>query len=209
MVGDAPGNAICRAEEAGYSRFPCDHDKGVTMRFSRKATALTAAAAAAAGLAVGIAGAADASSGTPAFGGGSGNCAHGIYAGYCGTQESGTGLYIAADWQGGIIGTRQPRSSNAEFFWFADASPSAANNDKYAEFAPGGVASNKVMAEVRHQVVLAPASGADNQKWVFDGTGWKNVRTGDVLKATWNGGPIQAVSGPSTGQSETWTFVTP
>jgi hypothetical protein len=26
MVGDAPGNAICIAEEAGYARFPGDHD---------------------------------------------------------------------------------------------------------------------------------------------------------------------------------------
>jgi hypothetical protein len=179
------------------------------MKFSRKAAALSAAAAAAAGLAVGIAGAADASSGAPAFGGGSGNCAHGIYAGYCGTQKSGTGLYIAADWHGRIIGTKQPQSSNAEFFWFADQSPSAANNDKYAEFAPNGVASNKVMAEVRHQIVLASASGADNQKWVYDGTGWKNVGTGDVLKATYNGGQIQADHHSSSGPSETWTFVTP
>jgi hypothetical protein len=178
------------------------------MRFSRKAAALSAAAAAAAGLAVGIAGAADASSGAPAFGGGSGNCAHGIYAGYCGTQKSGSGLYIAADWRGRIIGTRQPQSSNAEFFWFADGTAIGSGN-KYAEFAPGGVASNKVMAEVRGQVVLAPASGADNQKWVFDGTGWKNVKTGDVLKATFNGGPIQAVHSPSSGPSETWGFVTP
>ncbi len=80
-------------------------------------------------------------------------------------QESGSGLYIAADWQGRIIGTRQPHSSNAEFFWFADGSSSAASNDKYAEFAPGGVASNKVMAEVRGHVGPAPASGAANQKW--------------------------------------------
>jgi hypothetical protein len=179
------------------------------MKFSKKAAALAAAAAATAGLAVGIAGAADASSGTPAFGGGSGNCAHGIYAGYCGTQKSQTGLYIAADWNGRIIGTRHPQSSNAEFFWFADGSASAADNDKYAEFAPNGVASNKVMAEVRHQVVLAPASGADNQKWIFDGTGWKNVATGDVLRATSNGGPVLAVNGPSSGSSESWTFVTP
>jgi hypothetical protein len=115
-----------------------------------------------------------------------------------------TGLYIAADWRGKIVGTRQPQASNAEFFWFADGS-----HNKYAEFAPGGVASNKVMAEVRHQVVLAPASGADNQKWLFDGNGWKNVATGDVLKATTNGGPVLAVNGPSSGSSETWTFVTP
>jgi hypothetical protein len=196
--------------KAGYLRFPGNHDKGVTtMKFSRKAAAVTAAATVAAGLAVGIAGAADASSGAPAFGGGTGNCAHGLYAGYCGTQKSQTGLYIAADWQGRIIGTRAPQASNAEFFWFADGSSSAADNDKYAEFAPGGVASNKVMAEVRHQVVLAPASGAANQKWVYDGTGWTNVATGDVLKATSNGGPILAVNGPSAGPSETWTFVIP
>jgi hypothetical protein len=178
------------------------------MKFSRKAAALTAAATVAAGLAVGIAGAADASSGAPAFGGGSGNCAHGIYAGYCGTQKSQTGLYIAADWRGRIIGTRAPQASNAEFFWFADGT-SIGSGNKYAEFAPNGVASNKVMAEVRHQVVLAPASGANSQKWVFDGTGWKNAATGDVLKATSNGGPVLAVNGPSTGSSESWTFVTP
>ena len=62
--------------------------------------------------------------------------------------------------------------------------PSAANNDKYAEFAPGGVASNRVMAEVNRHVVLVPATGAPNQKWVFNGTGssWTNVATGDVLR---------------------------
>jgi hypothetical protein len=65
------------------------------------------------------------------------------------------------------------------------------------------------MAEVRHQVMLAPASGADNQKWIFDGTGWKNVATGDVLRATSNGGPVLAVNGSSSGPSESWTFVTP
>jgi hypothetical protein len=208
MLSDAPGNAICTAGKAGHVSFPGNHDKGVTMKFSRKAAALTAAATVAAGLAVGIAGAADASSGAPAFGGGTGNCAHGLYAGYCGTQESGTGLYIAADWQGRIIGTRTPQASNAEFFWFADGTTAGSHN-KYAEFAPGGVASNKVMAEVRGRVVLAPANGANTQKWLFDGTGWENVGTGDVLKSTSNGGPVLAVNGPSSGQSETWTFVTP
>jgi hypothetical protein len=33
--------------------------------------------------------------------------------------------------------------------------------------------------------------------------------TGDVLKATSNGGPVLAVHGPSSGPSETWSFVTP
>jgi len=40
-------------------------------------------------------------------------------------------------------------------------------------------------------------------------TGWTNVGTGDVLKSTYNGGPIVAASTQSAIPSETWTFVTP
>ena len=47
------------------------------------------------------------------------NCANGIYAGYCGTQKSNTGLYIAVGFGGQIIGTKNPLAENAEFFWFA------------------------------------------------------------------------------------------
>jgi len=181
------------------------------MKLSKKAYAVMAAAVVSVGLAVGISGAAVASSRTPATFGGAGtsNCANGIYSEYCGTQESQTGLYIAVGWRGRIIGTSNPKPWNAEFFWFADASSSAANNDKYAVFAPYGVVSNKVMAEVNHHIVLATASGQPNQKWVYDGTGWQNVATGDVLQSTYNGGPILAVTGPSSGPSETWTFVIP
>lgn len=161
-----------------------------------------------AGLAVGVAGVA-AAGGSPG-GHEAYNCANGIYSGYCGTQESGTGLYIAVGWGSHhLIGTENPHASNGEFFWFADASASAANNDKYAVFAPDGIASNQVMAEVHHDIVLTQATGATNQKWVYDGTGWENVATGDVLESTYNGGPIDAVAGPSSGSSETWTFVTP
>ncbi len=181
------------------------------MKLSKKIAAAAAAAAASAGLAVGVAGAASASPApSPHPGPSSWNCAHGIYAGYCGTQKSGTGLYIAVGRHDQVIGTRHPQPANAEFFWFADGTSAAANKPKYAEFAPGGVASNLVMAEnSHHQVVLAPASGASNQKWVYDGTGWQNVATHDVLKATLDGFPVLAVPGSSSGPSETWTFVTP
>ena len=186
-----------------------DYQKEVAMKLSKKVAVVTAATVASAGLAVGLAGTAGASSRTPAAPSSS-NCAHGIYAGYCGTQKSGTGLSMAVGRHNIIVGTRHPQPSNAEFFWFADASSQAANNDKYAEFAPGGVASNLVMADVgHHQVALVRASGARNQKWVFDGTGWKNVQTGNVLTSTLNGGPVLAVGGASHGPSETWTFVTP
>jgi hypothetical protein len=161
------------------------------------------------GLAIGVAGAGATSRPALAPVGASNNCANGIYAGYCGTQESGTSLYIAVGLGGHLIGTENPQASNAEFFWFADASASAANNDKYAEFAPYGIASDLVMAEVNHAIVVTPATGAANQKWVYDGTGWENVATTDVLESTSNGGPIDAVAGPSSGSSETWTFVIP
>jgi hypothetical protein len=181
------------------------------MRQGRKIFSVTAIAVASAALAVGIAGAASASESMPHSAGGYGteNCADGIYAGYCGTQVSGNDLYIAVGFGGQVIGTTSPRADNAEFIWFADQSSAAANNDKYAEFAPNGIASNKVMADVNHHIVLATASGAADQKWVYNGTGWTNVGTGDVLKSTYNGGPIVAASTQSVDPSETWTFVTP
>ena len=179
------------------------------MRFGKQVWAVTATVVASAGLTVGVVGAASAGSYHPSFGGSTYTCSNGIYAGYCGTQESATGLYIAVGWNRQVIGTRHPQANDAEFFWFADGSSSRANNDKYAEFAPNGVASNLVMTEEHHNIVLATASGTPDQKWVYDGTGWTNVGTGDVLKATYDGGPILAAHGSSAGLSETWTFVTP
>lgn len=182
------------------------------MKQGRMIVSLAAVAVTSAALAVGIAGVANASESMLHSPGGSSteNCADGIYAGYCGTQVSGTDLYIAVGFGNQIIGTTSPRANNAEFFWFSDGSASAANNDKYAEFAPGGIASNKVIADVNHHIVLAKASGAADQKWYFNGTGWTNVGTGDVLESTYNGGPIVAASTQSTtNPSETWTFVVP
>jgi hypothetical protein len=180
------------------------------MKLGKKTCAIIGAVVLSGGVGVGISGAAFANSHTPSYpGGGGGNCANGIYAGYCGTQESGTGLYIAIGWRGEVIGTSNPQPGNAEFFWFSDGSSSASDNDAYAVFAPNGIVSNKVMADVNHHIVLATASGAPDQKWVYDSPGWVNVGTGDVLKSTYNGGPILAATGPSSGSSETWTFVVP
>lgn len=179
------------------------------MRQGKKILALTVAALASAGLAVGTSGAASASYRAPVnFGGSTWNCANGIYAGYCGTQKSNSGLYIAAGFGGQIIGTSVPLAFNAEFFWFKVGTVS--QNYKYAEFAPGGVASNKVLADVRHHIVLATANGDQDQQWNFNGNGWTNIGTGDVLKATTDGGPIVAANTQSTTKpSEQWTFVTP
>jgi hypothetical protein len=187
------------------------------MKLSKKAAAFTAAAIAtvsvSAGLAVSLAGVASASGRAPApvYGGpGFASCANGIYAGYCGTQKSATGFYLAVG-RGGLIGTKDPQPGTAEFFWFADASKSAADNDKYAEYAPDGIASDMVMAEVGNRVVLVKATGATDQKWVYTGTGWKNVASGHVLQApASNGGQVSAVTAPAKAlTSQTWTFVTP
>jgi hypothetical protein len=142
------------------------------------------------------------------------NCANGIYAGYCGTQKSNTGLYIAVGFGGQIIGTKNPLAENAEFFWFADAGSNNGNNDKYAVFAPDGIASNKVMTDINHHIVLATATGGSNQKWVFDGNAspgfWRNPASGDILKATFDGGPIVTASTESSSNpKELWTFKTP
>jgi len=51
-------------------------------------------------------------------------------------------------------------------------------------------------------IVLATATGGWNQKWVFDGSAppgfWRNPASGDILKATFDGGPIVTASTESS-----------
>ncbi len=191
------------------------------MRISMKFGAVTGAAVAAVALTVSGAGAASASSHMPPPFGGSGggggwggpgggvdNCSGaGIYTGYCGTQRSGTGLYITVSRNGQIIGAQNPQGGSDEFLWFADGSSSAANGDHYLEYAPRGAASGKVLAVEHGRVVLAPATGAADQKWTTASNGLKNVGANEVLKANGNNTPIQAVTGTTPyPSSETWTY---
>jgi hypothetical protein len=191
--------------------MPCfsDYHREVAMKLSKKVVVFTAVAAASAGAAVSLAGSAGASVRTAAPGGPpSLNCAFGVYAGYCGTTESATNLLVGAGPHGQVIGVRHPQSQSTQFVWIADAGLHAANNDKFAVYAPNGVPTDLVIAEEHGHVVLEPASGAPNQKWVYNANdGWSNVQTSDVLKTTVDGGPILAVHGPSTGLSETFHWV--
>ena len=59
------------------------------------------------------------------------------------------------------------------------------------------------------RVVLAPASGATDQKWTMPSGGLKNYGSGDILKTNGNNRPLQAVNATPSGQTETWSFVTP
>jgi hypothetical protein len=192
------------------------------MRISRKFCAVTGAAVAAAALTVSGAGAASASSHLPPPFGGSGggggwggpgggvdNCTgSGIYSGYCGTQKSGTGLYITVSRNGQIVGAQNPRGGSDEFLWFADAgSTKVSGGDYYLEYAPRGAASGKVLAVAHGHVVLAPASGAADQKWTTGSSLLKNVGSGDVLQAGNNNQPLQAVTpGATIPASEKWTY---
>jgi hypothetical protein len=191
--------------------MPCfsDYHREVAMKLSKKVVVFTAVAAASAGVAVSLAGSAGASTRTAAPGGPPfNNCADGIYANYCGTQESATNLYIGAGPREQVIGVRHPQPASTQFVWIADAGIHAANNDKFAVYAPGGIPTNLAITEDHGHVVLEPASGAPNQKWVYNANdGWSNVLTGDVLKTTMDGGPILAVHGPSSGPSETFHWV--
>jgi hypothetical protein len=149
-------------------------------------------------------------------------CETGIYTGYCGTQvDAGSpALSIAVDWSGSrhanVIATSDPRGGSADWFWFRyNGGPNS-----IAEYAPHGVASNLVMAQVGDDIVLQRANGNLNQQWLFTcdtvcsppytGT-WTNLATGDIIEATSDGGPVIPVPVP-TGTPTTadrWTFVTP
>jgi hypothetical protein len=189
------------------------------MRISKKFSAVAGSAVAALALAVGGAGAASAASQgaalvpIPGGPGGPGgvvdNCTgSGIYAGYCGTQRSGGNLYIAVNRNGQVVGETNPRPGSDEFLWFADAGATKqTGGDNYMEFAPYGDASGKVLAVVHKHVVLAPASGATDQKWVPTAGGLKNVGSGDILETNGNNNPLLAVTGTPSGPTETWTYV--
>ena len=148
----------------------------------------------------------------------SAGCANGIYAGYCGTQEdsSAVPLYLAA--RGNvIIGTSSTHGFGTEdFFWFGFE---GGTND-IAEWAPDGVASNLVMAvapiysyqshSTAYAVVLQQASGATDQQWTYNGTGWTNVATGPnlVLQTNGNNNPVTMVPTPASAMpNQTFNFV--
>ena len=145
-------------------------------------------------------------------------CATGIYAGYCGTQvDSGSpALSITVGRWGRIVATSHPRRGAADWFWFRYEG--GANN--IAEFAPNGVTSNLVMAQVGSRIELQRANGDTGQQWLFTcysgctsgpyvGT-WTNIASGDIIAATTDGGELQAVSlTGSPASNETWVFQTP
>lgn len=150
------------------------------------------------------------------FGSATDACATGIYAGYCGTQQDGAGLYLAASGQN-VIATSSRTFGTEDFFWF---NYEGATND-IAEFAPLGIASNLVMAVVAqhpryngnvpstsYAVVLQFATGASNQQWTYNGTGWTNVASGPGLMLQTNGNNNPVTMAPPTGApNQTFTFV--
>jgi hypothetical protein len=155
------------------------------------------------------------------FSSGPDGCATGIYAGYCGTQKdaSTVPLYLAANGNT-VIGTSSTRGFGSEdFFWF---NYEGGTND-IAEWAPFGIASNEVMAVVPVQqhswyihdapvtsyaVVLQPGTGATNQQWTYNGTGWTNVASGPDLVLQTNGDNNPVTMAPVTATpNQTFTFV--
>jgi hypothetical protein len=176
------------------------------------------------GLAVGVLATATAISTASAgvFGSSTNACATGIYEGYCGTQQdesTPTPLYLAANSDGTIIGTSSTHSNGSEdFFWFNfDGGP----ND-IAEWAPFGIASNEVMTVVAvpprghdhsttttYEVVLEPGTGAANQQWTYNLTGWTNAAQPTlVLQTNGNGNPVTMVPAPTVATpNQTFNFV--
>jgi hypothetical protein len=139
------------------------------------------------------------------------SCATGVYTGYCGVQTNGNGrsLKVVADQDApgarlrGLPDTRPDRGF--DFYWFAYDGGGA----KIAEYAPRGIASGLCMTETQdtREVILWQCTGALDQQWTFNGYGWANGLSGDVL--TVGGAPSHLVGGVTPGvatKAETWTF---
>jgi hypothetical protein len=139
-------------------------------------------------------------------------CANGIYAGYDGTQQDASGQSVAVD-SGRLVAAAGHYHVSLCFFWFAYEG----GQDKIAEWAPDGVASNEVMAAVwsRHgwTVGLQKATGSLYQQWNYntaDNGTWTNEGTGTVLAATARGNLYLATAPEGTVPGgEDWTFTVP
>jgi hypothetical protein len=145
----------------------------------------------------------------------SGNCANGIYAGYDGTQQNENGQSIVVRGSQ-VLAASSHAGASACFFWFAyNGGPT-----KIAEYAPGGIASNLVLAPVLHgknagDVTLQKADGSLYDQWVFapgpdygtDGSGsWTNAGLSAALTVG-SHGQLEVTSGGTISGASAWTWV--
>jgi hypothetical protein len=144
-------------------------------------------------------------------------CGSGIYAGYTGTQENGNDQSVVVQ-NSTPVASSHSRGSDDCFFWFAYDG----GQNKIAEYAPDGVASNLVLSVQdrwgfgknnrgsAEEVVLQKADGSLDQQWNYntaDNGTWTNEGTNLVLTVGRNGQLELAT--PPTGTvppQEDWTF---
>jgi hypothetical protein len=138
----------------------------------------------------------------------SASCADGIYAGYDGTQVNSDGQSVAVQ-DGQLQAVRDTRQADTCFYWFAYDG----GQNKIAEYAPDGIASNEVMAAVwtwrGYQVELQRGNGSAYQQWNYntaDNGTWTNAGTGTVLAADSHGHLYLAPAPAVVPDSEYWTF---
>jgi hypothetical protein len=138
-------------------------------------------------------------------------CATGITSEYCGAQVNAWDAAITVGYGYGYgYGHGQPLfarqyvdgNPSQQFFWLQYQGGS----DDVAVYAPGGVVSNEIMAQVgnRIELVNAPTTVTDNDLWSFNDGDWDNVASGDAI-GVWHG-LLVPVTGPT---SNNWTFFTP
>jgi hypothetical protein len=147
-------------------------------------------------------------------------CHAGVYAGYCGIQTNGNGrsLKVVDDSTKpgtlirGLPDNRPDRGF--DFYWFAYQGGTA----KIAEYAPRGVASDECMTEIPHAVIpqtlrpryltLEPCTGNLDQQWTFNGYGWANGQTGDVITIAQDAAHLAIGQAPQAvpTKAETWSF---
>jgi hypothetical protein len=138
-------------------------------------------------------------------------CATGITSEYCGAQVNawnaaitvGRGRqYYSGLGQALFASQYFSGDPSQQFFWLQYQGGS----DDVAIYAPGGVVSNEIIAQVgnRIELVNAPTTVTANDLWSFNSGDWDNVASGDAIGVSH--GLIVPVTGPT---SNNWTFVTP
>jgi hypothetical protein len=152
-------------------------------------------------------GAVAASAATSHDGYGGDACATGILSEYCGAQVNSANQAITV---GGGYGQQlfarsyRDGDPSQQFFWQAYQGN---NSQKLAIFAPRGVVTNEIIAQVGGRILLVPApvQVTNNDLWTFTSGDWVNDASGDAIGV----GPnclLVPVAPPTTNN---WVFETP
>lgn len=133
------------------------------------------------------------------------NCLTGPEAGFCGHQTAPDGLTLAVGANLKIV-SQLFLTPNTQMIWANNGLP---GNAKTAEWAPDGVPQGLCMTQITGGASMTACTPGDlAQEWIFNGTGWANAGTGDVIQDHhYVQGPVSVVSGAFGNPGTPYTFI--